>query len=207
MAFGDEPLDLSEYREQYRAADWPSGRAPDGWGLWLDFHVVPLAFDGWDAKIVQVFRESARRSVLLLRAGSRGDSGRIATITIVESPSIVDAHEALLEDLANNMAEVVPASTRGLDVGDVAYTDGGNEARLVMFARDNLTVRVGSTGPHAADPTPLATAIDSAIVRPYSPVAGAGPLIEVFVVPASAVAGRPAPIDLSVRRASGRGGG
>jgi hypothetical protein len=200
VAFEEGSVDLAPYRARYQPQPWASGRAPDGWGFWLDFHVVPLAVDGWQTRVVQVFHETASRSVALVRAVARDDPRAVLTATIVEAASVAAAHEVLLEELASSMADLVAAGSRGIDVGDVAFTDGSAEPRLVMMARDNLVVRVGSTGPRDVDPVPFATSVDRAIVMAYAPTPDrGGPLVDVFLLPARIERDRPAPIELSVR--------
>jgi len=73
----------------------------------------------------------------------RTSDRRVILVTVHRLAAASAAREALLRFLANCMAPELPtAASRGLTIGDLAYTDLGTPIRLVAFVRHNVFVTV-----------------------------------------------------------------
>jgi len=77
---------------------------------------------------------------------------RAILVAVHRAATVAAAREALLGFLANCMALDLPtAASRGVVVGDLAYTDLGTPISLLAFVRHNLFVTVRYAGGEAGD--------------------------------------------------------
>lgn len=87
-------------------------------------------------------------------------SVRIA-VTIIEHPTVADAHDGLLHILALVMAPQLPScEQRGLPVGDACFCSLGQKLEKVFFVRSNVLVRVENAGRERIDLREIATKLD-----------------------------------------------
>lgn len=82
-------------------------------------------------------------------------------VTLVEHPTVLDAHESLLRILALVMAPQLPScEKRGLNAGDACFCSRGERLDKVVFVRANVLVRVENAGRERIDLADVTLLID-----------------------------------------------
>ncbi len=91
----------------------------------------------------------ARKVRKYLYAGdrSKGKKETLIEVILIECNSIINAHESIIDFMANCMAYKLPrGEERGITIGDISFVGYGKRLLSIIFARNNIMAVVRSVG-------------------------------------------------------------
>jgi hypothetical protein len=149
------------------------------WNFFMGGNEIP----GWELikTIPKHIHEYGRVNIYIWHK-VEGASEELIRIDVTESNSWHLAHERLLKELNECQAPQLPkATSRGIEIGDVAFVGFGEPVQSVVFARVNLVVSIDSIGRQEVPIVDTAKRIDELfITRPQASKEGVIPQIESF---------------------------
>ena len=105
----------------------------------------------------------ARKVKRYLYAGdrSKGKKETLIEVMLTECNSIINAHESIIDFMANCMASKIPrGEERGITIGDISFTGHGKKLLSIIFARNNIMAVVRSVGDLDLDVKAFAKKVD-----------------------------------------------
>jgi hypothetical protein len=171
----DRPYDIQKWAEKAIAGKrlfiigfFMSGKEIPGWNL---IKVIPE----------QIYKK--RRTIAYLWQRAECKIEELIRIDIVESGSWQQSHEALLELLEGYQAPRLPeATSKKIELGDVAYTGFGEIIQSVVFVRANMIIRIHSVGKQNVSVIDIGKQLDNLLItKPLLSEKGVIPKIEMFL--------------------------
>jgi hypothetical protein len=108
----------------------------------------------------------ARKVRRYLYAGdrSKGKKETLIEVILTECNSIINAHESIIDFMANSMAYKIPrGEERGITIGDISFVGYGKRLLSITFARNNVMAIVRSVGNLDIDVKSFAKKVDEFI--------------------------------------------
>jgi len=108
----------------------------------------------------------ARKVKRYLYAGdrSKGKQETLIEVILIECNSIIEAHESIIDFMANSMAYKIPrGEERGITIGDISFVGYGKRLLSITFARNNVMAVVRSVGNLDLDVKSFAKKVDEFI--------------------------------------------
>lgn len=138
---------------------------------------------GWELVKVAVRDYNDRRSVIYMWRKPDSDAERLIRIDIVECGSWRKSHETLLKHLVECQAPQLPeATSKKIEIGDIAFIGFGETVQSAVFARANMVVSIHSVGKQDVSIIDTARRVDELFVsKPRLSEKGVIPEIEAFV--------------------------
>jgi len=105
----------------------------------------------------------ARKVRRYLYAGdrSKGKKETLIEVILTECNSIINAHESIIDFMANCMASKLPrGEERGITIGDISFAGHGKRLLSIIFARNNAMAVVRSVGDLDLDVKSFAKKVD-----------------------------------------------
>lgn len=146
--------------ERFGAKQW-RGRSESGRRLLKGFRFEGSELKGW--KLLRV-KDSEEGKTMILRSMWRpgDDADELVAVDVFVSTTVKDAHETLLEALANVQSGAMERKTEKNAPGDVAF---GLANTMIVFARANVVVLVRNAGRTVVPVGTIARDLDSQIQR------------------------------------------
>lgn len=168
---------------QYDLQKW-AGQTETGKHIFIwKFFMRGREIPGW--KLIKIIPDHVykdRRTLTYMWQKVDSKTEELIRIDIIESHSWRKSHEALLELLGGYQAPQLPeASSRKIEVGDVAYAGFGEIMQSVVFTRANMIIRIHSVGKQNVSVVDIAKQMDNLFVtKPKLSEKGVIPEIELF---------------------------
>lgn len=158
----EQPLDYLKKLYEYEA--W-RGRNTLGEGLFIwQFSLSGGEVPGWQARHAQSIPPAGGFPPMIQSAWQPGrdDGGALLTVDVFECDSLEHAHEFLLQTLGQFQGPPLRRLSEG-ETGDVAFATEGET--LILFARANLVLQIGSAGERPQVVTGVARGLDRELAR------------------------------------------
>jgi len=168
---------------QYDLEKWAEQTDVGKYILIWKFFMGGNEITGWDLVKAVVHDNDDRRSVIYMWRKGDSDAEELIRIDIEECISWRKSHEALLKHLVERQAPQLPeATSRKIEIGDIAFIGFGKNVQSAMFARANMVVRIHSVGKQDVSIIDTARKVDELFVsKPRLSEKGVIPEIEAFV--------------------------
>lgn len=138
---------------------------------------------GWDLVKAIAHDNYDRRSFNYMWRKADSDAEELIRIDIVECVSWLKSQETLIEHLMELQAPQLPeATSRKIEIGDIAFIGFGGNVQSAMFTRANMVVSIHSVGKQDVSIIDTARKVDELFVsKPQLSEKGVIPEIEAFV--------------------------
>ena len=95
---------------------------------------------------------------------SKGKKETLIEVMLIERNSIINAHESIIDFMANCMASKIPrGEERGITIGDISFVGYDKRLLSIVFARNNIMAVVRSVGDLDLDVKSFAKKVDEFI--------------------------------------------